>query len=125
MRTFYRDLTLLEEYKIAVRFSGHRYELITPLDQALRPSLSATRAKFRRRNRTGQGAWRGSSKTESSIRECYGLSCRSHRSTHRGGTDRSLTICSRNLFASPMMDYDDEAYHGCTKEQCGPNWFGS
>jgi hypothetical protein len=36
MRTFYRDLTLLDEYKIAIRFSGHRYELITPLEQALR-----------------------------------------------------------------------------------------
>jgi predicted DNA-binding transcriptional regulator YafY len=35
MRTFYRDITLLEEYKIAVRSTGNRYELITPLDQAL------------------------------------------------------------------------------------------
>ena len=46
MRTFYRDLTLLEEYKIHVHLSGSRYRLDTPMKDALSrlpfpaPSLS-------------------------------------------------------------------------------------
>jgi predicted DNA-binding transcriptional regulator YafY len=35
MRTFYRDLTLLAEYGIDVRMSEGRYELVTPLREAL------------------------------------------------------------------------------------------
>ncbi len=35
MRTFYRDLTLLGEYGIEVRMSEGRYELVTPLKEAL------------------------------------------------------------------------------------------
>ena len=35
MRTFYRDLTLLGDYGIEVRMSEGRYELVTPLNEAL------------------------------------------------------------------------------------------
>ena len=35
MRTFYRDLILLGEYGIVVRMSEGRYELITPIEEAL------------------------------------------------------------------------------------------
>jgi hypothetical protein len=35
MRTFYRDLTLLEEYNIRVLFTDNRYRLDTPVKDAL------------------------------------------------------------------------------------------
>ena len=35
MRTFYRDLTLLQHYRIDVRYTRDRYQLATPLHQAL------------------------------------------------------------------------------------------
>jgi hypothetical protein len=35
MRTFYRDLTLLEHYEIEVQLTGNRYRLSTPAREAL------------------------------------------------------------------------------------------
>lgn len=35
MRTFYRDLTLLGEYGIDVQMAAGRYQLVTPLKEAL------------------------------------------------------------------------------------------
>jgi hypothetical protein len=47
MRTFYRDLTLLEEYKIHVHLTGSRYRLDTSIEDALgRLPFPAPRLSF-------------------------------------------------------------------------------
>src|SRR5262245_20913190 len=47
MRTFYRDLTLLEECRIHVHLMGNRYRLDTPMNEALgRLPFPAPRLSF-------------------------------------------------------------------------------